>query len=563
MRFLVQLVLRVLTAIPRAVLRTLQGWVTGRDAILDVEVVRMADSVARHQFLQRLRALGQAKGVSAVLLRLRETPGGWASCQDLAAVIRELKDKGTPVYAQLEQGGNALMWLAAGCDHVFLVPTGEVALVGMGAEMMFFGSALKKLGVEPDFEAAGAYKSFGEPYTRSFASQANQEATQALLSSLHEQLLGGIAAGRTIEREKLEETVANSPISGPEAIDAGLVDRLAYEDEVVAWLEEHHGEKSRLVEFRKMSSLYGARRWLLQLGDMSPTMAVLHLEGPIVMEGSGSGPYIQGRKVAREIRRLREDDGVAAVVLCVNSPGGSALASDVMWREVDLLRREKPVVAAFEDVAASGGYYLAAPAAEIVARGGTLTGSIGVFGGKLVMGEGLRRVGVHVQQMSVAPNANLYSPSRRFTDAQRIRFRGSLQRFYDGFVHRVASGRRRPIDQVEPHCRGRVWTGEHAIELGLVDRIGDLDVAVERARALTGLRDGGYRRVDVVVERRRMLLNKLRGRLIPGAKGAGVLQHVLRSWFGGLPVGMEQSLHVLASHQGRPLAMLPFHWFFR
>ena len=199
---------------------------------------------------------------------------------------------------------------------------------------------------------------------------------------------------------------------------------------------------------------------LEQLGGPRTRVAVLHLQGPIMLEdGGGRGPVIAARKVVPLLQSLRENDHVAAVVLHIDSPGGSVLASDLIWREVAQLRRQKTVVASFEDTAASGGFYIAAPAQEIVVRPGTVTGSIGVFGGKLVMAEGLRKAGVHSREVLGAANANLYSPSRRFTDKQRDRFRASLERFYDGFVKRVAEGRERPEEDVELHCRGRVWTG--------------------------------------------------------------------------------------------------------
>jgi protease-4 len=282
-------------------------------------------------------------------------------------------------------------------------------------------------------------------------------------------------------------------------------------------------------------------------------VAVLHLQGPIVLEESGRSPSIQARKVLPILRRLREDEGVGAVVLHVDSPGGSALASDLMWREVDQLRRSKPVVAAFEDVAASGGYYLSAPAQEIVARPTTLTGSIGVFGGKLVMAEGLRKVGVHSQEILGAPNANLFSPSRHFTADQRQRFKASLQRFYDGFVERVADGRGVDEDEIEPHCRGRVWTGRAALERKLVDRHGDLEHAVDRARILAGLTPGAFLRQDISGYR-----PPLMSRLAQRAMRTTVAAEAL-GWAEQLVLGpVRPLLEVVARHQGQVLAMLPF-----
>ena len=345
--------------------------------------------------------------------------------------------------------------------------------------MVFFGAALQRLGVEPDFEAAGEFKSFGEPYLRAFPSRPNQIATQALLDSMHEQLVEGVSKGRELDVSAVQGVMERGPMGAEEAQAAGLVDELLYEDQFEKWVEEQHGDDARLVQFSRWAFFQRGRKWLANMGLVKKVVAVLHLEGPIVMEPGNSVQYIHGRKVASMVRRLREMDQISALVLNVNSPGGSAVASDLMWREIEQMGQSKPVVAVFDDVAASGGYYLSAPAAEIIARHGTLTGSIGVFGGKLVIGGLFRKVGVHAHSVQSGSQANYYSPHRRFTDQQRVRFRASLQRFYDGFVHRVASGRRRPLDEIEVHCRGRVWTGSDALERGLVDRLGNLDTGFE------------------------------------------------------------------------------------
>jgi ClpP class serine protease len=212
-------------------------------------------------------------------------------------------------------------------------------------------------------------------------------------------------------------------------------------------------------------------------------------------------------------------------------------------------------------VAASGGFYLAAPAAEIIARPATLTGSIGVFGGKLVVGEGLRRLGIHTQEITDAPNANLYSATRPFSDDQRVRFRQSLQRFYDGFVGRVAAGRRMPVEEVEPHCRGRVWSGQAAFKNGLVDRHGDLLDAIDRARVLAGLEAGQYRRRELSAQPHRSVLTRaIQGMLrqiLPGGVHArlGRFLEAVEMMIGGpLPPAFE----LLLTHPDQPLAMIDF-----
>jgi len=528
--------------------------VDGPRVVLDLKVERWEDLQERQAMLIRLRSAAASSVVAGVLLRFRDAPGGWAFCQDMRAAVMACRKAGKTVAAALEHPGNAQMWLASACDHVFLVPMGEVELVGLGVEMTFFGEALSKLGVEADFVAVGDYKSFGEAYTRSWASEENHSAVKALVDELHDQLIEGIAAGRELPQALLQEQLNNAPLSASEALDAGLVDQLAYEDEFEQWWQDKLGEDAKLVEFGKWAWRDRLLHWVEQWGVGPATIAVLHMDGPIVFEEKQSRSVIAAREVLPQLKALREEEKVRAVVLHINSPGGMALASDLLWREVDLLQREKPVIACFEGVAASGGYYLAAPAAEIIARPGTLTGSIGVFGGKVVLGRALGRYGVFSQAITTGDNALFHSASRPFSQAQRQRMKTMMQRFYDGFVQRVAAGRRVTIEAVEPHCRGRVWTGEAALERGLVDRHGDLFEAVERARVLAGLHPGGFRRRDLLAGSQKNWLMKALApwvrKFVPGLQLRWLEPLWPGSWVRWIPA--------LARRNGAILALLPW-----
>ena len=549
-------------AIPAGgLIRAVQSASTGRHAILDLTVERSEDAMHRQGIVHRLRRAAVDPAVGGALLRFESPPGSWASCQDLRDAILRLRAAGKPVYAWLESPGNALIWIAAACDRIFLAPMGEVGLVGVGVEMTFFGRALERLGVQPDFEAAGAYKSFGEAYTRSFASPANQEAMQALAGDRHHQLVQGIAEQRGLDSIAVQQLLARGPLSANEALEAKLVDQLCYQDELESWISQHHGRASSLLEFQPWARRDRFVEWVDRWGDAATYVPVVYLDGPIVVEEKGPAVMIRSRRVVPMLKKLREDSRVSAVVLHVNSGGGSALASDLIWREVVELQKVKPVVACFEDVAASGGYYLAAPCAEIVARAGTLTGSIGVFGGKLVVGEGLRKIGVTTQEITSAPNATIFSPTRHFNDEQRIRFRASLQRFYDGFVQRVATGRKTTVDVIEPHCRGRVWTGRRARELGLVDRQGDLLDALERARVLANLQPGAWRRVDVSAQPNRGVLSRVVQQAMRGIvpRGASAEQTRLLTLASRL-VGeqLTPALELVLTHPEQPLALMPW-----
>ena len=480
----------------------------------------------------------------AILLRMVSPPGGWAAAQDLRDTIAQIRTK-KPVYAWVQNPGNGLVYLASACDRVFLLPTGDVPLLGVGAELTFVGALFERLGIEPDLEAAGAYKSFGEPFTRTFASPASQEAMGALVSDLQQQLVAGIAAGRGRTVDEVTAWCARAPLSAPDALEAGAVDQLAYPDEALDWIAEKHGVPKKPVAFAAWALRDRVVEAAEALSIGPKRIAVLHLAGGIAVDGPGS--RIASRRVVPMIDKLADDDRISAVVLHVDSPGGSAVASDLLWRALGRLAAKKPLVAAYEDVSASGGVYFTAPAAEILARAGTLTGSIGVFGGKLVLG-GLRKVGIHHQPIEAAPNATMFSASHPFTDAQRVTFKASLQRFYDAFVQRVADGRKREVAQIEPHCRGRVWTGNAALERGLIDQIGGLDAAVARASALAGVPEGRFLRVDLDGRPK-----TLAQRLMAGVARQNPAARALLA-FSGWSDGMS----LIAEHPEQVMAMWPY-----
>ncbi|MCO4744378.1 MAG: S49 family peptidase [Proteobacteria bacterium] len=527
---------------------------TGDVAILQLRVTAKPSLIERRELIHRLGRAQADEQVAAVVFMFDTGLGGWAANQDLRSAIRSLSVSGTRTYAFLESASNATMYLASACDRVVLVPTGEVALLGAGTELTFFGTLLNRLGVQPDFEAAGEYKSFGEPFTRAYASPANREATQALIEDLHAQLADGVADGRGLERSEVDALIERAPLSASDALEAHLVDDLLYADELLSWLKGVHGQRCNLQPFGSWARRDAALDRMEGLSRGGRRVAVLHLQGPVVLSEEVRGDSLRARTVVPILRGLQESDDVAAVVLHISSPGGSALASDLIWREVDKLGRDKPVVAVFEDVAASGGYYLAAPAAEIVARPGTLTGSIGVFGGKLVVGDGLRTLGVSTQPVLASESATMYSPTRRFTDSQRERFRASLQRVYDGFVERVAAGRGKGVGEIEPHCRGRVWTGRAALDNGLVDRFGTLDVGIERARALASL-GSSARVVHLDGRPRRPLLQRLIGDLVRPTIALGHLER--------LGFAISAPIQAVLLHPAEPLAMLPHEIEFR
>lgn len=437
---------------------------------------------------QALARVATASDVVGIHLVLEELHGGWATLQSARNALLRIRAAGKIVVVEMERCGNAELYLASAADRVWMRPMGEVHALGLGGTLRFAGAALAKVGLRFDMEAAGAYKSFGEQWTRSFASPANREATRVLVDELQAELEGVVAEGRGLPVEEVRRAIADGPLSADEALERHLIDAVGYGDACEASLRERIGPELSFLPFHVWWRAVTVRDRLEHWIEKRRRVVVLHLKGP-VMDGEGppGTPAIAAVPVSRALRDLADDDDVASVVLAINSPGGSALASDLIWREVSRLGTKKPLLAVFGDVAASGGYYIAAPAAEIWAQPGSLTGSIGVVGGKVVVADAMARVGVSTELILGAPNAAMYGPDAAFTPEQRLRFRASLERFYRGFVERVSAGRRRPYDVVEVHARGRVWTGRHALSVGLVDHLGGVEEAVARAGILAGV----------------------------------------------------------------------------
>ena len=334
------------------------------------------------------------------------------------------------------------------------------------------------------------------------------------------------------------------------------MDGLAYADQAESLLDALLDGKARRLSLRRYARLAGWQRRLRRWGRSSRHIAVLHLEGPIVhgAEASGgAGQRIDADRVVPVLDALRESPSTRAVVLYVNSPGGSALASDLIARAVRRLGENKPVLALFGDVSASGGYYLSAPASEIIAREGTITGSIGVVGGKVTIGPALGRLGVHHERISAGPDSGLFDPLTPLSEAQRARFRVMLGRTYDRFLRIVSAGRKRPIEAVRAVAEGRVWTGRQALERGLVDHIGGLDLALSRARVMASFDEDedAVRHHRFSPPRFAVVQALLSGR--PGAWARDLLTAGLDAAGAGALLAQ-----MVRQHPMQPLALLPY-----
>ncbi len=419
-----------------------------------------------------------------------------AQSDELRSAVAAFRAAGKPTVCWSESygemgPGNVGYHLASAFDEVWVQPSGDVGLVGVTAQAVFLRDTLDKLGVQPQFGQRHEYKSAADTFLRSSMSEPNREMVTRLVDSAMETLVRDVAAGRGLDEAAVREAVDAAPLSAEEAVTRKLVDKVGYRDEVYADLRGRLGD----VELKYVDR-YG-RGGLAQAGASvarrnKPVVAVVHAAGPIHLGRSSSTP-LSGRSVGSDsigtaLRAAAKDDSVKAVVLRVDSPGGSYVASDAIRREVLALRRTgRPVVASMANVAASGGYYIAMPADRVLASAGTITGSIGVLAGKQVIREMLERVGVRRESVSAGRYADMFSSDRPFDEGEWTRLESWLDRVYDDFTSKAAEDRGMPVENLRVVARGRVWTGADALRHGLVDELGGIERAVEVACERAGL----------------------------------------------------------------------------
>lgn len=397
--------------------------------------------------------------------------------------------------------GTLSYYLASGFGEVWMQPSGTVGLIGFATNALFLRDALDKAGVEAQFVARGEYKSAANLFTQDRYTDAHREADTRLIDSLHGQVWQGIADSRGLDSAALDRLADRAPLLRDDAVASKLLDRIGFRDEAyvrIAELTGHNGldgPDDKDAPPRLFLSRYAqTRTGVPSIRAQKPVIAVVTVAGPIVSGRGGpqalpmSRSSAGGDTIAAALREAAADDDVKAVVLRVDSPGGSVTGSETIWREVSRTRHAgKPVVASMGGVAASGGYYVAMAAETIVANPGTITGSIGVVTGKLVARDLKERLGVGSDAVRTNTNADAWSLNAPFTPEQQTMVEAEADLFYDDFVRRVAEARGMTVEQVEEVARGRVWTGADAAERGLVDELGGLRAAVRRAKVLAGL----------------------------------------------------------------------------
>jgi protease-4 len=448
--------------------------------------------------------LSQAQNLVALLARFRAWDGEYHG-----AARKEIV-----VYAETVSGPSALMLGVA--DRAILPPLASWDVVGLQVTSTFLKEPLARVGIDVEVARVAPWKTAADAVSRNEMSEAQREQLNWLLDSLHGTLVQGISQGRALEEAVVAGLIDRGPLTAEDALAAGLIDRIAYEDELPGVLGEREVEVEAEGEVTLGS--FGQTERLLK-HHLAPAAAgrigVIRLEGAIMPGRSRNFPMplpllgdnlIGSTTAQQQIRAARRDTDLKAVVVYVDSPGGSALASDLIWRELKLLDEEKPVVIYMGPVAASGGYYIATPGRKIVAQSATLTGSIGVIVAKAVTQALVAKVGATTEVIRRGENAGIYRSDEPWSPTQRALVDEQLDYTYRAFKERVAAGRGLDFDALEPLCGGRVWTGQQALERGLVDAIGDFQTAVDLAKELAGIRaDARVETVHITPEKRTVL----------------------------------------------------------
>ena len=441
--------------------------------------------------LAALRRLESDRTAAAIVLKGADLGIGNAKVEEIRAAIERLQAAGKKVLFYLESGGDLEYSLALQADRIYVPPQAVLSVNGFSATALFAGAGLEKLGVKAEFFRVGAYKNAPDIFTRSEMSGEQREVQNAILDDLYGPYVRRIAARRHLDAEKVKALLDRGLLSPQETVKEGLVDGLLYPDQLEEETGKVLGAKAGLERLALDEPDRRNERW-----GSPPKVVVVRVEGNILRGEGGSDPFgtvrIAGSgPIARKIRQAADDPGVAAIVVRIDSPGGDGNASDLIWRELVRARKEKkkPVVASMGDVAASGGYYVAAGADEIFAEPQTITGSIGVFAGHFNLHELYSGLGLNLTTVKRGESADLFSTARPLTDKERAMFQGWVEGFYSTFLDRVAEGRKLDKAEVDKVARGRVWTGAQALERKLVDRLGGLDDAIASARQRAGVDD--------------------------------------------------------------------------
>jgi protease-4 len=465
--------------------------------------------------ISRIKKAAESDQISGIILRLRGPAIGRGKVNELRAAITRARKSGTKVYADLQMATSADYLIASACDEIVITPTGAVVMPGVRAEMMFYKDLLQKVGIQADFLQVGQFKGAAEPYTRSEMSAELRQQLESVIDDTYEQMIQTIAEDRNIEAAKVRELIDEGLFTPQRAKEVGLVDRIAYEGELKEAIQRqqkadsltvirNYGKKKTDTDFSGFTGMIKMMNLMMGIEPSSgisrgDKIAVVYAVGVIMtgesQQGLFSGSTLGSSTIVRALRKAAKDDKVKAIVLRVDSPGGSAVASDLIWREI--VQIKKPVIASMGDVAASGGYYISMGADEIYAEPATMTGSIGVVGGKLAMGGTLNKIGINTEVISRGKNSGVFSIDKPFSAGEREVMLRLMRETYKQFTTKAAEGRKMKLAQLEKLAEGKVYTGRQAQSHGLVDKLGTLHDALKAAKKAAGLDEN--QKVDLMI----------------------------------------------------------------
>lgn len=515
-----------------------------------------------------LRRAGTDERISGLVLDLRALSTDWAKLEEVRQAVADFKESGKPVIAYFDGAATREYALAVMADEIVMSPEANLMVLGVVAELSFMKDTLDKLGMKADFVHVGKYKSAPERMTRNEASDPNREMIQAIVQDRYDDLLKALAAGRNVAPEKVAAWVDQGMFDAAGALAAGLVDTTMYLDQVL---------DARFKD-EKQTNLADYVLAPRDKGKTAGTAGLVYATG-VIMPGPSRFDNFQGKiagseTIVEQLKSVGEDEDIDIVVLRVDSPGGSALASDLIWQAIREVQQEKPVIVSMSGMAASGGYYIACPGDSIFADPGTLTGSIGVYAGKMDRSAMYRKIGVNREFITRGDNALLFSDEGGFTDAQRALFERQIGQFYERFLGKVAEGRQMSRDEVHAIAQGRVWTGNQGLDIGLVDGIGGLHRAITSAKWMLGLQQTdkltirSFGKELSLVER--MLLKSLReggglARISASLREPDPALEMAGQPTAGLPwpqlleaLREDGTLAAVALMDGRPVAMMPY-----
>ena len=503
------------------------------------------------------------KRIKAVLLDVNMSGVGWGKAEEIRDAITDFRTSGKPVYAYIEFGLNKEYYIATACDKIIVPPPGELFINGLAADVMFFRGSLDKLGIYPDIFQIGEYKTAGNMFTQKKMTDPHKKYIDELLNDLFDRYVNAIAQTRKKTPDEVKALIDNAPYSAEKAKEAGLIDEALYRDDVEKQLK-------KLLGYKDTDSFVAVRG--SEYRDVSPEslglnkgerIAVIYASceiGSGSSENSPSGDQSIGSDtVAKALNDAAADKTIKAVVLRVDSPGGSGLASDIIWRAVETTNQKKPVVVSMSDVAASGGYYISASAAKIIAQPSTITGSIGVLAGKPVMRGFYDWLGISNEYVLRGKTAGMFRETEKFSDEERAKFEDWIKTtYYRDFVPKVAKGRNRDEQYIDSIAQGRVWTGQQAKDRGLVDEFGGLDKAVEVAKQLAKIpADKGVERV--ILPYPTTFLQEL---LSGGGENANTEVQQQRAVYAALPEDARRALRYMAMmdrmKNGETMLLMPF-----